>query len=40
MSGCRGMAVGTEPNSCHRDFWGCVGMETSNGAFDEKNIGI
>ena len=39
-SGCRGITLGTEVNNCRRSLGGCVGMDGSNGAVDEKNLGI
>ena len=39
-SGCRGMSVETEDNNCCRFIWGGVGMESTDGAVDEKHIGI
>ena len=32
--------MGTKSNSCRRGFVGCVVMERSNGAVDEKKFGF
>ena len=38
--GYRGISVGTKENTCCRVFGGCIGVERSNGAVDEKQFGI
>ena len=34
--GCRGILVGTKSKSCCRGLGGGIGMERTDGAFDEK----